>query len=266
MRTGTFAAVASLLLSISVSCWSGEIPGPDENLFQVATLDALMAGGYAGSVSLGELRRHGGLGLGTFDTLDGEMLVLDGIVYQAKADGSVAQPGDATTTPFAAVTDFEPDLTLNLGAVADLKDLVTRIEAALPSTNQVYALHARVRGADIRARSVQAQTPPYRPLAEVVKTQAVMDWAGAEGDLVGFWCPQWLANINAPGLHLHFLSSDRNHGGHLLDIRVGELVIEMDLTPAFTVILPQSADFSGADLDQDFAGQTKAVEHQTVKQ
>jgi Alpha-acetolactate decarboxylase len=44
-----------------------------------------VGGGHAG----GTLREHGDHGLGTFEQLDGEMVVLDGRCFQVRSDGSV---------------------------------------------------------------------------------------------------------------------------------------------------------------------------------
>ena len=55
-----------------------------ETMYQVATLQSLMVGNYDGFVSVGELRKHGDIGVGTFERIDGEMIVLDGTVYQAR--------------------------------------------------------------------------------------------------------------------------------------------------------------------------------------
>ncbi len=88
-------------------------------LYQVSTLDALMQGVYDGELSLGQLTSHGNFGIGTFDGLDGEMVVLDGQVYQVPADGKVIKKDSATLTPFAMVTDFETDSQVE---IADIKD------------------------------------------------------------------------------------------------------------------------------------------------
>lgn len=56
-------------------------------LFQYNTLGALMAGLYGGTLTVGELLEHGDLGLGTLDSIDGELIVLDGKAYQAKGAG-----------------------------------------------------------------------------------------------------------------------------------------------------------------------------------
>lgn len=43
-----------------------------------------MAGIYGGTMTVGELLEHGDLGLGTLDSIDGELIVLDGKAYQVK--------------------------------------------------------------------------------------------------------------------------------------------------------------------------------------
>ena len=52
-------------------------------LFQYNTLSALMAGLYGGTLTIGELLEHGDLGIGTLDSIDGELIILDGKAYQA---------------------------------------------------------------------------------------------------------------------------------------------------------------------------------------
>ena len=60
-------------------------------LFQYNTLGALMAGLYEGTMTIGELLKHGDLGIGTLDSIDGELIVLDGKAYQAKGDKTIVE-------------------------------------------------------------------------------------------------------------------------------------------------------------------------------
>src|SRR5271167_2329824 len=78
-------------------------------LYQVSTATALVEGIYQGAVRVGTLREHGDLGLGTFEDLDGEMVVVDGQFFQVRSDGSVRECGDDVLSPFAAVTRFAPE-------------------------------------------------------------------------------------------------------------------------------------------------------------
>src|SRR6476469_1164646 len=75
-------------------------------LFQVSTAGALVEGVYQGAVSVGLVREHGDFGLGTFEDLDGEMVVLDGHVFRVSSSGDVHEVPDDVTTPFSVVTGF----------------------------------------------------------------------------------------------------------------------------------------------------------------
>src|ERR1700760_5061736 len=70
--------------------------------------------------------------------------------------------------------------------------------------------------ASVRARSVPRQTPPYRPLAEVVADQHVFELTEVEGTMVGFRFPAYVEGIEVAGYHLHFVDSERRRGGHVL--------------------------------------------------
>ena len=82
-------------------------------LYQVSTIDALLSGIYDSMATVDDVLDHGGFGLGTFDAADGEMMVLNGIVYQATFDGALNVMPPSTGTPFMAVTDFVPDRVLD---------------------------------------------------------------------------------------------------------------------------------------------------------
>jgi acetolactate decarboxylase len=55
------------------------------------------------------LLEHGDFGLGTFENLDGEMVILDGAIYQVRGDGSVKHREDDFQIPFAVVTRFQEE-------------------------------------------------------------------------------------------------------------------------------------------------------------
>src|SRR3982074_389901 len=92
-------------------------------LYQISTATALVEGIYQGAVRLRTLREHGDLGLGTFENLDGEMMIVDGKCFQIRGDGSVHEVGDEVLSPFAVVTSFAADETVTLADCADLAAL-----------------------------------------------------------------------------------------------------------------------------------------------
>src|SRR5215216_2739387 len=90
-------------------------------LFQTSTVDALLEGKYDGDVNFAELGDRGDFGLGTFDALDGEMICLDGDFYKVKADGRAYAFERRARTPFAVVTEFEPDTSQSLSVPMDFE-------------------------------------------------------------------------------------------------------------------------------------------------
>jgi acetolactate decarboxylase len=58
-------------------------------MYQISTSTALVDGVAQGAVSAQTLLEHGDFGLGTLETLDGEMVILDGTIYQVRGNGSV---------------------------------------------------------------------------------------------------------------------------------------------------------------------------------
>ena len=52
-----------------------------------------------------------------------------------------------------------------------------------------------------------------------------------------------MASLNVPGLHLHFLSSDLQHGGHLLECRPRKVVTGLQFLHRLELSLPMSLDY-----------------------
>ena len=81
----------------------------DSKMFQVSTLQALMLGYTKSVITVDELLTHGDIGLGTFEHVNGEMIVLDGHCYQAKSDGAIIEAEGKTGVPFCAVAHMTSD-------------------------------------------------------------------------------------------------------------------------------------------------------------
>ncbi|MBU1275372.1 MAG: acetolactate decarboxylase [Proteobacteria bacterium] len=258
MRALRLLAALTLCLALALPAYAG---GPGrETLFQVSLLDALLAGDYYGSMNLGQLTKHGDTGLGTFQDLDGEMVVSGGVVYRVDMQGKPHVMPPKALTPFAQVTYFDSDMILSPPAGLDFPGLKKWLTERLPSQNLFYAVRVKGSFSQIKARSVPAQKPPYPPLLEVVKHQAVFNWQDVEGELVGFISPAYAKGTGAPGWHLHFLSADKTKGGHLLATRLGKVSLEVDLTPRLTIALPIQGPFLKMDLGSDRSKALHVVE------
>lgn len=232
-----------------------------DTLYQVSTIDALMQGVFDGVQPIGELKKHGDFGIGTFDSLEGEMIVLDGVVFQAKADGHIYTVADSQTTPFATVTHFSRDITATTGTQMNMSVFSSVMEKQLPTGNMIYAVRMHGTFPSMKVRSIPAQNEPFPTLSEAAKNQSVYTYSDTTGTIVGFYTPVFFKSVNVPGYHLHYLSDDHATGGHILDMTVPSgTTVEYDITPGFAMALPTSGDFTGIDLSQDLSGELAKVE------
>jgi acetolactate decarboxylase len=229
-------------------------------LFQASTIAALLQGAYEGDVTFGELAEHGDLGVGTLNGLDGEMIALDGSFYRADFDGHIHAVAATQRTPFAVVVWFKPTVEFELesDAGSDFPDL---LDAHLPSEAGSCAIRVDGEFSVVRARSVPKQVPPYRPLAKVVAEQHVFELHDTRGSLVGFRFPAFAEGIEVSGYHLHFISSDRTRGGHVLSCRPRRARVRIDPSTDLHVELPPGVDLEGAELAQSTRDALRRVEH-----
>ena len=219
-------------------------------LYQVSTATALVEGVYQGAVRVGTLREHGDLGLGTFENLDGEMVVVDGRFFQVRGDGSVQECDDEVLSPFAVVTHFAPDVELSLDHCPDFAHLQSQFDALRKSDNLFYALRVEGHFEYVHTRAM-CKTKEGVPLVEAAAVQPEFENRDVSGTLVGFWTPEYARTLNVPGYHLHFLSHDHQCGGHLLQCRGSVLRLQLQGEGDYRIALPETEDFLKADLRGD---------------
>jgi acetolactate decarboxylase len=242
--------IALLVVSTSAAvlgCQSSA-PKTDHVLFQYSSLTTLMAGVYDGDMTFGELKQHGDLGLGTFNTLDGEMIEVDHQVYQVKSDGVAYPVADDMKAPFAEVTYFTADQTIQVSDSLDCARFQSFLDSKLPSLNVPYALKITGVFSTLKTRSVPKQTTPYPPLVDVVKIQSTFDFTNVSGTMVGFRLPSYMAGVGAAGYHLHFLTNDRKAGGHVLACQVQNVKVEIETEGQWNMVLPSDSPFYHVDL------------------
>ena len=219
-------------------------------LFQVSTTGALVEGIYDGVVSVTTLKEHGDFGLGTFADLNGEMVALDGHIFQARSDGTVVEAADDALVPFAVVTHFQAERTSVIAPCPSFVALEAKLDALRDSANVFFA--CRIDGVfDLVKTRIACKAAPDTKLLEATAQQAEFEYKNVEGTLVGFWTPQYAGAVNVPGYHLHFLSKDRKIAGHLLDCRAQSLRAQVQHEADFRMAIPETSHFLKADLTRD---------------
>ncbi len=228
-------------------------------IYLCAPVNALVEGIYEEKIPFTQIKKHGDFGLGTFDDLDGEMVMVDGQIFRITADGHVHQVDEQELTPFACVTFYSPSSHDEVYSELSYTGFQDWLGQLLPSPNIFYAIRVEGRFASMRVRSVPKQEN-YRPLAEVAEDQTVFTFSDIEGSLVGFFTPAFMASVNVPGLHLHFLSVNRQKGGHLLECRPSRVRAGVQLLSILELALPMSLDYLTWDFQRDTKKDLDTVE------
>jgi len=235
-------------------------PDMHDTLYQVSTINALLQSVYDGITPISEVRKHGDTAIGTIDGLDGELIGVDGDYYVIRTDGVAYPLEDTTTTPFVTATFFEADSNIHAEYTENISRFEEQLEGGLPSANMVYAIRIDGPFDYVKTRSVPKQSRPYPKLAEVVQEQTEFEFYNTGGTIVGFWSPEFVSGLNVPGYHIHFITDDRTAGGHVLDLRMTDRDIQIDITPDMYIVLPTEGDFYHVDLTEDLGSALESVE------
>ncbi|KAJ0334317.1 hypothetical protein COL5a_000369 [Colletotrichum fioriniae] len=230
-------------------------------IFQYSIISALMDGVASKGLPVSDLISHGNQGLGTFRYMVGEMIILDGKLYQMKSDNTVTpidtSPASDAVAPFAMVTRFQPTATIK-AAFSNKKELFEHLSQDFPDSKNFF-LAIRIEGVfkGITVRTAGGQSKPGESLVEVGKHQASHTFEEpVRGTVVGFRSPEYTMGISVAGDHLHFITEDRTQGGHILSFGTdGEVEIGAAQISKWHVELPTNdPEFNKAALEGDKEG------------
>ena len=261
-----FALVIMGLLAISAANAQNSLilnNNNDDSMYQVSLLQAFMHGEYDGVVKVGDLKKHGDIGLGTFEGVNGEMIVLDGVVYQAAADGSINDMYDDEKLPFATVTKFDEDGNITNITASNFDDLTGQLNKTIEEygTNNMYVIKIKGDFSNITVRSVEKQEKPYKEFTDVAAVdQKVFNHTDQTGTLVAVYFPEYMNELNMHGWHLHFLSDDKTKGGHVLGFNGLKGSAQIDEIHEFNMILPSDESFAKMNFTEDMTNKISSVE------
>ncbi len=253
--------IACIILWVTACASTGT--ADRETVYQVSLLQGLTFGDYHGSVTAAELKTKGDTGIGTFDKLNGELIMVDGVIYRAAGDGTVEKVKDDETIPFSNVTFFDVDEKQKLSNIESFDALVAVLNEKVKELGENRFYMVRIEGTfdEMNVRSEYAQEEPYEPLAKVLETdQTFFDYENIEGTVVALYCPPYMSDLNATGWHMHFVSKDKTKGGHVLGLKFTEAEASWDHTDGFKMKLPESKMFSDFDLTIDQSEDIEKVE------
>ncbi len=191
---------------------------PTRAYYQTGSIASLLSGVYDGDIEIKQLYEHGDFGLGTVDKVDGEVVIDQGKFYVCGEGGKARLLEDDELTPFAVVTHFSAEKIFTIDSAKSIPALNQLIDKELSSPNQMAAIRISGHFSYIKARTECAQPKPYRPLSETLpELQSIFEWRDMPGVMVTTYFPPYMSSINASPYHYHFISDDKQLGGHVFD-------------------------------------------------
>lgn len=208
---------------------------------------AIHAGQYDGIIPVSELIQEGTLGLGSFEKLSYEYVMLDGVAYGIPDNGKVYEMPDSALIAFGVVKDFQPDSSLTIKDKTERKELELLLDAKL-NTNSFVAMRVKGKANKIRYRTFHTQQKPYKPSKDV--EHVIFEKTDIYVDMVGFYTPENAKVLNSPVYHFHFIDQAKTTGGHVLDFIIEDAIIEIDHANELKVQLPTLESVEHIDLNK----------------
>jgi alpha-acetolactate decarboxylase len=231
----------------------------DNHIYQYSLLNALMDGVSETGITASKLASKGNQGLGTFKRMNGELLFLDGKVYQLQAEGDIREADDNDIIPFAVSTKFVPQRVekVRLRSKDDIDHALDKVKKYTANLFMTYRITGHFDY--LKCRTVRGQEYKGQPLSELGKKQSVEEYENVDGTIIGFRTPHNWQGFGVAGEHLHFINHDRTAGGHVLEVRAESVEMQMAVASNVHIELPTNKDFNLAKLETDDAG-VKEVE------
>lgn len=233
-------------------------------IYQASTLQALALGYTKPVVTVRELLEHGDTGLGTFESVDGEMIVLDGVCYQARDDGSIVQAEDEAGVPFAVSGFIKDGNRFQIEEMPNLEAIKAELTLSIDLDFSLNSIHiARIDGwfKKIHARAGAPYRSQHVSLKSILsKTQKDFSFEGLYGTLVCVYFPDYMDGINASGWHMHFLSKDKKYGGHVFEAALGSGECLLQKMDRIDIQLPNDAAFDTYSLKEASKDEIEEVE------
>ena len=236
----------------------------NSKMFQISTVQALALGYSKSVITVDELLKHGNIGLGTYEDVDGEMIVVDGNCYQAHEDGSVSKAPLDKGVPFCAISHFQSNNSFNVSEIESINDLKKLLDLKIDEDFALNSMHiVRIDG-EFKMLSARSEAPYKSHHIELKtileRTQKDFVFNNIRGTLVCVYFPDFMDGINVPGWHLHFISENRTQGGHVFELSLTSGTAKMCKINSIEIKLPSEAAFDTYALKGASGSDIKKVE------
>ena len=231
-------------------------------VYQHGTLAMLVVGLFEGTLPVSELMKHGDTGIGTANDFDGELVIVDGTVYQVVESGEVKVLAPDDKIRFASVHFHQsrPAVTINNTNGVELEH---QLENNYQFGNSFVGINIQGAFKRMHTRVVPKQSKPYPKLSAAIKVQPKFSQENVTGTIVGYYAPFLFQGATVGGFHLHFINDAHDFGGHILDFEIDQAEVEVQPLENLLQHLPiNDKNFQAANLNlQNMNEEIESAEH-----
>ena len=114
-----------------------------------------MLGDFNDTMTVKDLLSDCDTGIGTYEGLDGEALIVDGVAYKGTADGTVVKMADTDKLAFSTVTKFDHSVKeQTITNVEDIKTLKEKLQPIVDQNKNIFYMflaHAKFSKMHVRS-------------------------------------------------------------------------------------------------------------------
>ncbi len=209
---------------------------------------------FDGDLTVKNLKAKGDIGLGSFDMLDGELVMLNGVAYRVREDGSISEGKPADEVAYADACFFHSDRGFSVNKPMNYDTLRKELSRQMPSANHFYAFRIHGIFDSLKLGGVPKQSPPFdKGLDVLIPARPIFTGTKVAGTMIGFYCPQFIGDINTAAYHFHFISDDKKLGGHVMELTVtSSLQVSLQKLTSYEFMMPSSPAFDTVQFDKQF--------------
>lgn len=218
-----------------------------KKITQFSGINALMGGVFEGLFPISEIKKYGNFGLGCSDGLTGEVIVDCCHFLEAKDNKPLQVMEEAEKMPFAQITTFDAEKKFAISNLSKA-DLYQELSKHLKFDNVFLAVKLEGKFKSLKVRRPRELHQRFNNALEVAQHQIIEDINGVEGQLIGFWTPEFFQNISVAGFHLHFVDKEKTSGGHVIDFSLEKGMLSYEVKYGLDIELSDKKAYLDHDL------------------
>lgn len=228
-----------------------------KKITQFSGINALMGGVFEGLFPISEIKKHGNFGLGCSDGLTGEVIIDCCHFLEAKGNKPLRVMEEVEKMPFAQITTFDAEKKFAISNLSKA-NLYQELSKHLKFDNVFLAVKLEGKFKSLKVRRPRELHQHFNNALEVAEHQIIDDIDRVEGQLIGFWTPEFFQNISVGGFHLHFVDKEKTSGGHVIDFSLEKGMLSYEVKYGLDIELSDKKAY--LDHDLKIADMNKIIE------